>query len=249
MSGEAWLAAAAHLPAPIFVLLVAGLATFSVGGVPVPITATLLLAGGLTTRLPNGPILFTVLLVVLTASLTLRDGVTLLLGRHSQRLWRRRSGAREAVTGSNGIAVRSADIMLPVARMLRQQRRRAARAKTLATAQTLLLHQGALVLTLTRLSPLASPFDIAAGMLGMPLRRFIPPIAAGRLLYSLLLLGAGAISATAWGRGASVPQLAAIGSVILIIVIVLPGVLSRRILAREVASAGVKDEPVLVTRG
>ncbi len=253
MNGGEWIAAAAHLPAPAFVLIVAALASFSIGGFPVPITATLLLAGALTTRLPHGPILFVVLATVLTTTLTLRDGATLLLGRHGQRLLRRRREARTWASQGSDVAVRSAHIALPAARVQRQMRRHAARAKTLAAAQAILLHQGMLVLTLTRLSPLASPFDIAAGMLGMPLRRFLPPIAAGRLLYSLLLLGAGALSATAWGRGASVPQLAGLGSVILIALIIVPGVLSRRAMARQaavdrVAEAAPREEPAIVAR-
>jgi membrane protein DedA with SNARE-associated domain len=253
MNGEAWIAAAAHLPAPVFVLIVAGLAIFSIGGVPVPITATLLVAGALTTRLPHGPILFGVLVVALTVALTLRDGVTLLLGRHGEQFFHRRGKTVHASAQHMGIAVRSAHIALPATRMERQLRQRAARRKRLVAIQTMLLHQGALVLALTRLSPLASPFDIAAGVLGMPLRRFIPPIAAGRLLYSLLLLGAGALSATAWRRGASLPQLAAIGSIILIVLLILTGIISRRAIERQPdkgrdVEPGISDAPVIVSR-
>jgi membrane protein DedA with SNARE-associated domain len=233
MSDGGWVAGAAHLPAPLFVLIVAGLAIFSIGGVPVPITVTLLAAGALTTRLPNGPLVFAALVVVLTAALTLRDGITLLLGRHGGRLFRPRGVLHASILVREGISIRSAHIIRPAARVGRQERRHAARAKTLAAAQAILLHQGVVVLALTRLSPLASPFDLAAGMLGMPLRRYLPPIAAGRMLYSALLLGAGALSATAWGRGASVPQLAALVSVVLIALIVLPGVLSRRAIQRQ----------------
>jgi membrane protein DedA with SNARE-associated domain len=136
----------------------------------------------------------------------------------------------------------------------RQAQRRASRAKTLAATQAILLRQGVVVLALTRLSPLASPFDIAAGMLGMSLRRYIPPIAVGRMLYCILLLGAGVLSATAWGHGASLPQLAAIISVIIIALIVLPSILSRRLIARQTVAdpdlidPSLAEEPVMASR-
>src|SRR5579871_4933017 len=123
MNGQAWLTGASHLPAPLFVLIVGALAIFSVSGVPVPITVTMLFAGAMTTRLPNGGLLFVALVLVLTAALTLRDGITLVLGRHGGRLFARRPTRRALSTMQHeAVMVRSAHIALPVARVQRQAR-------------------------------------------------------------------------------------------------------------------------------
>ena len=241
MQTQAWLQAAATLPAPLFVFSVGLLVLISVAGIPLPITVTLLLAGALSTRMPDGGVVFAALLVVVTLATTLRDVLALLLGRGGGHLWQRRTRKKSdciASSVTSGPIIRQS---IPAPSLRRGplgalwQRLRTSVTKNspvLAAAQRMAPQQRNLILILTRLSPLATPFDIAFGMLGMTLRVYVPPILVGRAIYSLLLLGAGALSGTAWQHGASLPQLLGILSVIVLVLMVLPSILSRRMLAR-----------------
>src|SRR5262249_49668543 len=86
---EGLVESAAHLPAPLFVVAVSLLVFVSVAGLPVPIPATLLIAGALSTQMPNGVLVFLALMAALTISTSARDVIVLLIGQHGLgRLWR-----------------------------------------------------------------------------------------------------------------------------------------------------------------
>ncbi len=100
------------------------------------------------------------------------------------------------------------------------------------------------------MTPLASLFDLAAGMAGMSLRRFVPPIVAGRLMWGSMLLAGGALFGQAWERSGSVPELAGMISLVIIIVIVLPTILGQRAMRRAMRATptGEKVEVALSAR-
>lgn len=242
MQAQAWVQAAAGLSAPLFVLIVGLLVLFSIAGFPIPITVTLLLAGALTTRMSHGGVIFLLLVVVVALVATLRDTLALLLGRGGGHLWRR-NNTRAVVAGQStagaGPVVRQPISVVPRRSVWHTIWQRIGphlgqNSVVVRAAQGLSPRQRAVMLVLTRLSPLASPFDIAFGILGLQLRIFVPPILLGRALYAIVLLGAGALSGAAWQRGASVPGLIGIFSLIVLVLLVLPAILSRRVLARSV---------------
>jgi membrane protein DedA with SNARE-associated domain len=231
---------AASLPAPIFVLIVGALVLFSVAGFPVPITVTLLLSGALSARMPDGTLLFAALVIVVTLCTTVRDVLALLLGRGGGHVWQR-FVIRQPLASPyryDGLVIRQRAIAHPPRRGLAYAMRRRLRRKSkqnttiFAMVGQIAPQQQSLMLMLTRLSPLATPFDLALGAMGMGLRAYTPPILVGRAIYALLLLGGGALSGTAWERGASIPQLIGLLSLIVLVLLVLPSILSRRLLAR-----------------
>ena len=232
------LLAAAHWPAPQFVIGVTLLVSVSTGGFPVPIVATILLAGALTTRMPMGNLVFLVLWLSLTVVMSGRDTLTIMLSTQGWRWLQRRAARRQSANRG---------IPLPIVRrcLIRQSAQRApallAMALLLArrrphervvpALQYLFARWGGAVLALSRLTPLASPIDIAIGALNIPLRIYVPSITLGRLLFVLLWLGAGALSGQAWQRGATTPELATIITVVVLALVVVPSLLSRRWLA------------------
>lgn len=227
---EAWIRAAAHAPAPWFVLVVTLLVIFSVAGIPLPITITLLLAGALTSAMPHGGVVLFALVIAVALASTLRDGVARAIGVGSA-LLARRYVARPHYPGK---PARSSQHGLQWWQGIvsRWQRWLAAtsQSQTITAAQQMLQQRGLIVLSISRFSLLASPLDIAAGMLGVPLRIFLPAVLLGRIPYALLLLGAGAISGNAWRSGASLPSLIGILSVVMVVVIIVPTFLSQRAL-------------------
>lgn len=252
MNGETWLHAAATLPAPFFVLIVAALIIFSVAGFPIPITVTMLLAGALAVQRPGGWALFAVLVVVVALANTLRDSVTLLLGRGGGALWQRfarratdRNGhhrqmadmpvysttEHDARTKAAALTVRNAHITAPFRRrwLNRQRVMQITHGAVLEAAERAMHGEEWVVLSLTRLSVLASPFDLAVGALRMRWRTFLPPIFAGRVLHALVLLGTGAISGAAWRHGTNIPTISGLVSLVSIVVLVVPTVVNRRI--------------------
>jgi membrane protein DedA with SNARE-associated domain len=236
MNGEAWVQAAARLPVLLFILIVAALVLVSVAGFPVPITITLLLAGALAMQMHNGWLVFILLVLAVALTSTLRDIIALYLGRGGGALWQRfiKRKARSAPE-AHGVAVRDTRITAPPQRpsllVLADRLRRSdiTNGTVLAAAERAMHGEEWAVLALTRLSPLASPFDLAVGALGMQLRTFIPPIFTGRIFYALVLLGAGAVSGAAWQHGGNLPTLIGILSVVLIVIMILPDIINRRL--------------------
>lgn len=215
---------AARLPAPWFVGAVALLVCVSTAGVPMPITAALVLAGALALHMPDGGGVLGALLVACTVSMAGRDVIVLVASRHGARWitgWRRR---RHRSPDPPSVATQAA-----------------ARARdSLAAARALLEQHGWWVLFLSRFTVIASPLDIAAGSLGYTPGRFLRAVFPGRLGYVALLLGVGALSGQALQRGADLPTMIGILSAIAIILIIVPTWLSQRALAharRRLAAA------------
>ncbi len=237
MNGEAWVQAAARLPAPLFVLIVAGLVFFSVAGIPIPITVTLLLAGALAAQMHNAWLIFAALVLTVALVSTLRDSIALYLGRGGGALWQRFARQRpQRAASRSGVLVRNAQIALPrqgtsLLKLLDRLRRSdITNGTVLAAAERAMHGEEWAVLALTRLSPLASPFDLAIGALGMRLRTFAPPVFAGRIVYAAILLGAGAISGTAWRHGGNMITLISILSLVLIVIMILPALINCRLI-------------------
>ena len=243
---DGWLQAAAVLPAPQFILTAAVLMVVSFGGFPVPITATLLLAGALTVRMAQSGQIFLALIIVLALVLSGRDLVTYYLARQSSRWLQRRMkrvheqnlAFHDARSSVRSTAIRGATQRPPL--WLRRGDP-VARVRLLAALRRLLDRWGGPVLVLSRISPLASPCDVAAGIASMPMSIYAPSVTIGRFLFVGLWLGAGALSGQAWQHGASVPQLASIISGVLVALIIIPAVLSRRWLLAEVNRPIIKD--------
>jgi membrane protein DedA with SNARE-associated domain len=237
-----WVQGFAHVPAPLFVALVAGVLFVSIGGFPVPMTATVLVAGALAVHHAQAGALLLALSIAITLVVSARDATALLLGRHGARFWRRVTDRRaNALQSGSGVSVRRPVARASGARLRWRRGPSAKSAAILAAAQRLLREQGAVVLFLTRLTPLASPFDLAAGMAGMSLRRFLPPIIAGRFVWGGMLLAGGALFGQAWEHSNSVPELAGIISIVIILLIVLPTVLGQRAMRRAMQPAPTPD--------
>ena len=226
------LLAATHWSAPQLVLSAAVLVLVSFFGLPVPITATILLAGALATRMTDGGLVFLALWLSLTLCMSLRDVLTFLLSKYGWRWLRRMTSKAPSVKtahASQGMVVRRR-IHLPVrhvasAAMLRRRRERARMAQA---TRRLMAHWGIPTVVISRLTPLTTPCDIAAAVVGMSLNVFTAAVVLGRVLYVLAWLGAGALSGQAWQHGATVPQLVGIVAVIVLALIVVPSLLSRR---------------------
>ncbi len=236
---------AATLPAPWFVLIVAAIVFISTSGVPVPISVALLVSGALTIAMPNGRLVWLALLAGTTLSLSARDMLLMWLSGHSARLINRwRAGLHRPLTTS----------MVRLRRPIRfpPQRRPAPLAqllgfrphRSLATLEatcTQLLERGWFVIAVSRLSPLASPLDIAAGVLGYSPLTFARGIIPGRVVYAGLLLGIGALSGHAFQGGNVLQSVAALSAALIIVMAVLPNVTDRIIRrvgrARQTAAA------------
>jgi membrane protein DedA with SNARE-associated domain len=204
--------AATTMPAPELVAAVALLVFFSVGGVPVPMTATVMLAGAVAERSHAAVALFLALTLALTAVTAARDVVVVMLSS---------GGARWASWVRARIGSRPPNAKL---------------AAQIDAAKVLVATRwGWLALILVRLTPIASPMDIAAGVTRMPLRPYVSAIVPGRVLWSIMLLAAGALSGHAILGGASLPQVVAIVALVLSLVFLIPAIAAPRLLARWAA--------------
>lgn len=237
---EAWIRAAAHAPAPWFVLVVTLLVIFSIAGIPLPITITLLLAGALTAAMPQGGAVFLMLVITVALASTVRDALARGIGVSSAMLARRYASRPGAARQAQRSAWRGTSWWQGFQARGRHWLAATSRSKTVARAQQMLQQRGLIILSISRFSLLASPLDIAAGMLGVPLRIFLPAVLLGRIPYALVLLGAGAISGNAWRSGASLPSLIGILSAVMVVVIIVPIILSQRVLK-------VQDAPLEAT--
>ncbi len=214
--------AANSLPAPVFIGLVAVLLFVSTGGIPVPITATLLVAGALATAMPHGLLVWVGLLLASAISLTVRD---------LSYLWLSGWGAMWLRRGTRGIAERRGFAWLGGNAVLRRWRHSATHYTKTTVRQVdalcrELLQRGWFVIALTRFSPLATPLDIAAGALRYPPLAFLSGILPGRLAYALLLLGAGSWAGQAFQRHDALLVVSA-ASTLLVIIMLLPALVRR----------------------
>lgn len=216
---------ATTMPAPELVVVVALLVFFSFGGLPVPMTATVMLAGAVAAHHAGALALFLALTAALALVTTARDVVMLLLSSGGAR-W---IGWIRARLGSR-----------PLNPKLVAQ---------IEAAKSLLASRwGWLALVLARLTPLASPMDIAAGAARMPMHPYVSAIVPGRVLWSIMLLAAGALSGSAILGGASLPQTVTIVALVLAIVFVIPAIAGRRLLAHWSPDAGIAAEDPVASK-
>ncbi len=217
--------AANSLPAPAFIGLVAFLLFVSTGGIPVPITATLLVAGALATAMPHGLLVWVGLLLASAISLTVRDLSYLWLSGWGM-AWLRR--------GAHSIAGQRWRARIEGNPVLRHWQRFATH-YTLASVRQAdaicreILQRGWFMIALTRFSPLATPLDIAAGALRYSPLAFLGGLFPGRLAYALLLLGVGSWVGQAILRRDALLVVSAASSAIIVIMLV--PALARRWLA------------------
>ena len=212
---------AANLPLPLFLLVTAVLVFISTGGVPVPISATLLLAGALATTMPHGVAVWVLLWLACAAALSGRDLGVLWISRQSAvSLARWQAHWKSSPTASTP----------PAPQRRPWWGRWQARSRALLGEVEVLCHdllaRGWWAVALTRLSPLATPLDIAAGALRFPALAFAGGIIPGRLLYVALFLTVGTLS----GRAIQTGNLLAITgalSTVLLVVILLPQLVRR----------------------
>lgn len=220
---------AASLPVPLFIVIVASLVFISTGGIPVPISATLLVAGALATAMPDGALIWLALLSGAALSLSLRDLTVMWICRAGspgiERLIARLAGG----TGASNQPEREFGA-LPIPNMQRGRQWLARQINTtLAEVQqlcTVLLRRGWVAIALTRLSPLATPLDIAAGALRFAPLAFARGIVPGRFVYTALYLGAGAVSGRALQQG-NLLLIIGVISTVLVVLMILPPLVKR----------------------
>ncbi len=232
--------AANSLPAPAFIGLVAFLLFVSTGGIPVPITATLLVAGALATAMPHGLLVWVSLLLASAISLTARD---------LSYLWLSSWGAAWLRRGAHHLAGRRRLARLLDHPAVRRWQRFATHYTMTSVRQVdalcrEILQRGWFVIALTRFSPLATPLDIAAGALSYPPLAFLGGLFPGRLAYTLLLLGAGSWAGQAIQRHDAMLVVSA-ASTLFVIIMLLPALARRWLthLTREPLSDGPGSEP------
>src|SRR5271165_1100046 len=241
--------AAAALPAPWFVLIVAAIVFISTSGVPVPISVALIVSGALTIALPHGRLVWLALLVSTTLALSARDMLLMWLSGHSARLINRwRAGLHRPLTTSmvrlrHPIRFPPQRRPAPLAQLLGFRPHRSL--ATLEATCTQLLERGWFVIAVSRLSPLASPLDIAAGVLGYSPLTFARGIIPGRIIYSGLLLSIGALSGRAFQGGNVLQTVAILSGALIVVMAVLPNLTDRVI--RRVSKAR-RPEVARITR-
>jgi membrane protein DedA with SNARE-associated domain len=221
------------LPAPLLIVAFSVVVFISTGGIPIPVTMAILLAGILSIHTPGSILLLAGLWIGLALGTSARDALAYIVVREGGRWFQRQVDSDATLSSQQEEAVLPAvftETWQWGAKQLKSPR--------VIAALELLRRWKAPVLALSRLTPITPVFNVAAILADIGLRAFYIPVFIGRLLFVALWLSAGIVSGTAASQGASLPEMIGIGTVIILVLLIAPTIISRRILDT------ISEEPI-----
>jgi|GEM_PF-3155785 len=212
---------ATSVPAPIFILLLTVLVFGSTGGIPIPVTLAIFLSGALAIHMPFALLVFTGLLIGITIGSAARDLLAFVVIRWAGRF------AHRQVKQPNA---RKSEPQNTWLHRIWQWGEHHYQTPEIQRAHHLMEHRQWILLCFSRLTPITPVFNIGAVLVNSSVVSFLWGVIPGRLLFTVLWLGAGASFGNAWSKGASFMQLISIASVVVVILLILPAFIGHRLL-------------------
>jgi membrane protein YqaA with SNARE-associated domain len=227
---------ATTMPPILFVLVLVALVFSSSGGFPFPVTGTILVAGMLAMKMPASVLLLGILWLMLALGCSLRDLLSYAFLAFVAR-WMQQQLEGDEIPGwlermqRWPVMKRFGGVMGERAFRWTQ---RQLQSTEVGAARELMYRWHLPILALSRLTPVTPLFNIAASLSDVGPRAFWIAVYLGRLVFVALWLLAGAISGQAILNGAGWLELVGIIGTAILVLIIVPGYISRRVLAQTI---------------